>query len=139
MVSLSVLACIVAVFLYAFVSRMFVKPPVDARLVEAEPDFGKDLYVQLRILNATSTSGLAKKATEYLRRRGFDVVSAENTQEHATHSEVIRLRSDTVAARKLAYALGIDGSHVRTEIDSSLQLDCTVILGDDFQHLRPFR
>ena len=45
---------------------------------------------------------------------------------------------DPVSARKVAYALGIREERIETDIDSTLYLRATVIIGDDYRSLRPF-
>ncbi len=136
---LLILLIVVSGLGYSFVRRMFLHPPVDARRKEASEVAHRDIAIQLQILNATPVQGLASNATDYLRQRGFDVVMNDNAPEKSEVSSVICLRGDTAAAAQLAYAVGIERKHVVTQIDSSLMLDCTLILGSDYSSLKAFR
>ncbi len=136
---LIILALVVLTLGYAFVQRVFIRPPVDARLEAQSEQAARDIVIQLRILNATNVQGIARQTTDFLRQRGFDVVVSDNAAATQEHSQVVCLRGDTLAAQQLAYALGIDKKQIYTELDSSLFLDCSVILGADYQMLRAFK
>lgn len=136
---LFLLLALVAAFSYAFVYRFFIRPPVEAQsgsLAEAD---GRERAIQLQILNATDVPGIAKKATEYLRGRGFDVVQVTNASLRSPGTFVVQATSDSASAARVAYALGIEPRFIRIEVDSTLMLDCTVVLGNDYMMLRPFR
>ncbi len=117
---------------------MFVRPPVEPRRIEESELAKRDIVIQLRILNATSVQGIARQATDYLRQRGFDVVVTDNATPQQ-QSRVICLRGDTTAAHQLAYAIGLAHNRVETQIDSSLVLDCSLVLGDDYKSLRIYQ
>ncbi|MFN4769815.1 MAG: LytR C-terminal domain-containing protein [Candidatus Kapaibacterium sp.] len=133
------LAAVVVAFGYALIVRFFIQPPVE---VQVESVIGADSHaraIQLQILNATDVPGIAKKATDFLRRRGFDVVQVQNASFQTPKSFVVNVTADSAPAARVAYALGIDNGSVRREIDTTLVLDCTVVLGRDFNVLRPYR
>ena len=133
-----VLTFLVATFSYALVHRFFIQPPVEFYRGEGEDAVGMNA-IQLQILNATNTQGIARRTTEYLRKRGFDVVQVKNANMQSLQSFVIRCTGDSASAARVAYALGIEERHIRTEIDTNLMLDCTVVIGDDYGVLRPFK
>ena len=87
--------------------------------------------VRVEILNGAGTAGLARDATQHLREDGFDVVFFGNAGrfDHA-RSLVLDRIGDPLRARAVAASLGIDS--VTTAIDSSLMLEVTVVLGDDW-------
>jgi hypothetical protein len=93
------------------------RPPVRAGRVE--------------VLNASGRVGLARHVTGLLRDDHFDVVSFGNAPASAGDSSVViaRVHSDAVA-RAVGRALGI--SSIRTERDTALFLDATVIVGVDW-------
>lgn len=136
---LFLLLALVAAFSYAFVYRFFIRPPVEAHSGSVTEADGRERAIQLQILNATDVPGIAKKATEYLRGRGFDVVQVTNAPLRSPGSFVVRVTSDSASAARVAYALGIEPRFIRIEVDSTLMLDCTVVLGNDYAMLRPFR
>ncbi|CAN5839262.1 hypothetical protein BH23GEM3_BH23GEM3_12260 [soil metagenome] len=96
--------------------------------VEAAID-GERLRVE--VLNGAGVVGLARSATRVLRERNFDVVYFGNAPAGAQDSSVVIDRVGRLEdARRVAAALGIDA--VRSEPDSTLYLEATVILGRDW-------
>jgi len=90
-----------------------------------------DLRGRVEVLNATTRSGLAADATDRLRDAGFDVVHFGNAETVPDSSAVVDRIGDADIARAVADELGID--RIRTNVDSTLYLDVTVILGVDFE------
>jgi LytR cell envelope-related transcriptional attenuator len=97
--------------------------PADARAPEGT-------RIKVEVLNGTRTKGLARRATLYLRGRGFDVVgSGTNTEPRAT-TVVYDRSSHPDWARLVARALNATAV---SRPDSSRYLDVTVILGADWR------
>jgi len=97
--------------------------PADARAPEGT-------RIKVEVLNGTRTKGLARRATIYLRDRGFDVVgSGTNTEQRAT-TVVYNRSSHPEWARLVARALNATAVN---RPDSSRYLDVTVILGADWR------
>jgi hypothetical protein len=108
--------------------------PVVAPEIRA-PD---SVRIRVQVLNATHTRGLARRATRYLRDRGFDVVDAGNTTPVRDSTLVLDLVSKPEWARLVAQALG--GARVESRPDSSRYLDVTVVLGRSWRPpAEPFR
>ena len=83
--------------------------------------------IKVQVLNATTTRGLARRATMHLRDRGFDVVDV-GTDPNGRDSVLVLDRSNHPEWAKLvARALG--GARVLSRPDSSRYLDVTVLLG----------
>jgi len=91
-------------------------PPVEGR-------------VRVEVLNGSGRTGLARAATDALRGAGFDVVYFGNAAARADTSVVLARSTDDTGARAVASVLGI--RDVRTEPDSTLLLEVTVVLGGD--------
>ncbi len=88
--------------------------------------------VRVEVLNAAGTEGLARRATEFLRERGFDVVYFGNAEQFDMDSTLVLDRVDRLAAaRAVADSLGV--RRVLSEPDSNLYLDVTVRLGLDWE------
>ena len=101
-----------------------------------ETEEGRQLRVSGRIrvevLNAGGRADMARIATGELRDRGLDVVYFGNAPTFGRDSSVVLDRVGRLdAARTVADVLGIP--RVRSEPDSNLYLDVTVILGQDWK------
>lgn len=86
--------------------------------------------IKVEVLNGTKTPGLARRATRYLRGRGFDVVGAGTNSEPRATTVVYDRSSHPEWARLVARALN---APVVNRPDSSRYLDVTVILGGDWR------
>jgi hypothetical protein len=92
--------------------------------------------VRVEILNGGGHAGAAREATDQLRDLGFDVVFFGNAGSFDRDSSVVLDRMGRIeAARDVADALGI--RNVRSEPDSNLYLDVSVVLGMEWMPLPP--
>lgn len=100
-----------------------------ARPVHARPDARAPSGVRIRVevLNATHTQGLARRATFYLRDRGFDVVESGNAREVRDSTLIIDRTAHPAWATLVANAM--DGAPVVAHPDSSRYLDVSVLIG----------
>lgn len=86
---------------------------------------------RLEVLNASGRAGLARAATAQLRDAGFDVVHFGNASGFDGDSSVVVARTgDDTVARSAARHLGI--GLVRSQRDTTLLVDATVVLGRDW-------
>jgi hypothetical protein len=104
----------------------------EARVLAADqPPPGE--RVRVEVLNASGTSGQARRATGILRDAGFDVVFYGNAP--GSFSPDSSLVLDRVGrlehARAVARRLGI--REVRTEVDAGRFVEATVVIGRDWQ------
>ncbi len=83
--------------------------------------------VRVQVLNATRTRGHARRATRYLRARGFDVVEMGNVTEQRDSTLVLDRSDHPAWAVLVGAALG--GARVERRPDSARYLDVTVLLG----------
>lgn len=128
------LAAILIAFVISFVTGLGDGTvPADARITGDAARGGEQLdrsgpRIRVEVLNAAGVSGLARRATEHLRDRGFDVVSIRNAGSFEQDSTVVLARTaDVAAAHRVAAALGVDS--VAVEPDPELFVDATVRLG----------
>ena len=92
--------------------------------------------VRVEVLNAGGTESMARLATDLLRDSGFDVVFFGNADHFGDDSTLVFDRSgDLNAARAVADVLG--ARSVRSEPDSNLYLDVTVLLGREWTPRMP--
>jgi hypothetical protein len=87
--------------------------------------------VRVEVLNGGGRAGAAREATEQLRTQGFDVVYFGNAASFDVDSSAVLDRvGDLGPARDVARAMGI--GNVRSEPDSTLFVDVSVVLGRDW-------
>ncbi|MDO8500351.1 MAG: LytR C-terminal domain-containing protein [Gemmatimonadaceae bacterium] len=92
--------------------------------------------IKVEVLNATRVRGLARKATMYLRDRGFDVVAVGTAPEQRTATLVLDRSGHPEWARLVALAFN---ARAEARPDSSRYLDVTVLVGGDWRPpLLPF-
>lgn len=120
---LCVIGWIVWLVINAFAAPKVSYAPDDARA----PDGTR---IKVEVLNATKTKGLARRATLYLRERGFDVVGSGNVTEQRATTIVYDRSSHPEWARLVARAMS---APVATRPDSSRYLDVTVLVGADWR------
>lgn len=107
-------------------TRGGLEPPDRVRVMV--PD-GERIVVE--VLNATTTRGLARRATLALRDAGFDVVSFGNGSEMRDSTLVLDRSGRHDYALRVAQALG--GARIESRPDSSRYLDVTVLVGSDWR------
>ena len=96
--------------------------------VALAPDRAPDgVRVRVQVLNATTTRGLARRATMLLRDHGFDVVETGTLTKTRDTTIVLDLSGHPEWARRVARALGT--TRIETRPDSSRYLDIAVVLG----------
>ncbi len=131
------LIVLVTLLVMSFTNRVLISPPVDSNLEENIEKLNNLEIIQVSILNSTSINGLANKARTYLQMRNFDVVEIGNSNNILPNSIVIDRMGDFASAKKVAKAFGIADSLIKTEIDSSLFVRSSIVIGQDYPKL-PF-
>lgn len=86
--------------------------------------------IKVEVLNATATRGLARRATLYLRDRGFDVVSFGNAAERRDSTLVLDRSGHGDRAGLVATAMK---ARAESRPDSSRYLDVTVLVGGNWR------
>jgi len=86
--------------------------------------------IKVEVLNATATKGLARRATLYLRDRGFDVVGSGTTRPTRDSTLVLDRSGHPDWAILVARALN---ARMESKPDSSRYLDVTVLLGGNWR------
>jgi len=86
--------------------------------------------VMVEVLNGSQIDGLARRVTQWLRRKGVDVVYYGTARDSLVHqTQLIIRRGDSVTALALRDLLGF--GLVLNEPAERLLLDVSVILGTD--------
>ncbi len=98
-----------------------------------------NLTIQLDVQNGTNENGVATKFTEYLRKNGVDVVEIGNYKsKDVERTLVIDRVGDKNKAKKVAQTLGVSEKNIIQQMNNTLYLDVTVVIGKDFNQLKPY-
>ena len=128
---LGLVVLLLAVLAYGFATRSLAPRTTPTR----DGELGR---IQVEVRNATGVDGLAAETTDYLRRRGFDVVEIGNAGARDTTSVLVR-SGTALDARHVAQALGLGADRIVTGGPTSdYALDVTVTVGADYPTLAPF-
>ena len=87
--------------------------------------------IRVQVLNTTKTRGLARRATQLLRDRGFDVVELGTTGPTIDTTMVLDLSGHPAWADAAAKVM--TPAHTRVRADSSRYLDVTVLIGSSWR------
>ena len=96
--------------------------------------------VQVRVVNATATRGLARRATLMLRDFGYDVVDFDTDARRRRETTIVQVHTGkTEVASRLQRVMG--ARDTQSTQDSLRYLDFTILIGSDWkppaQPLRP--
>jgi len=102
------------------------KPATSLSVFRPEVRAPQGTRIRVQVLNATRTRGLARRATRYLRDRGFDVVEVGTAAEQRDSTLVL----DRSGHPEWSAPVGrLFNAPVEARLDSSRYLDVTVLLG----------
>ena len=137
-VVLVVLGLAVLALLYALGTRVFT-PRVDPVRASDSGQLIGDI-IQIEIRNGCGVAGLAGEMTEFLRKKGFDVVEVGDFESFdLEHSVVYDRIGDLESAKKLANAVGLPPDRVIQDIKPEEYLDASIVIGRDYATLTPFK
>lgn len=124
-------ALVVAALLVAGVFFV-IRTGSDERMTEARTLSVPETRVRVEVLNGGGVGGAARRATEFARAIGFDVVYFGNAASFdRVESEVVDRVGRPELAEAVAEALGI--GNVRSEPDPDLYVDVSVVLGSRWE------
>jgi len=130
---------IVVLLGWQFVQTLFTHP-VSGEIDRPDMLVRKGERIQINVLNGSGKMRLAQKFTDYLRARKFDVVDMENYKDTSVaRTFIIDRVGDSVSAHKIAYALGVADSLVRRDIDTEEYVKADLVIGRDYQALKPMK
>jgi hypothetical protein len=126
---------VVGFLAYSFFSRNIFQLPVDPTKDGVQPG----QVIQIDLLNGCGVDGAASKFTNYLRARGYDVVEMKNYKTFDVKESLVIDRNGNVeTAKKVAYALGVNGKNIIQQISHDYFVDVSVVVGKDFGSLKPY-
>lgn len=92
---------------------------------------------RLAVLNASSTSGLAARTTDYLKSLGLNVTEPGNAEQYSVYTQIIFYTGKPYTVRFLVELMKIDSLRIRYVNDPTKSVDITIILGDDWVRTNP--
>ncbi|MEO5580354.1 MAG: LytR C-terminal domain-containing protein [Gemmatimonadaceae bacterium] len=127
--AVAVMAAVIFGFEYYKGSHIFEReePAAPQAITQLVPP---DVRIKVQVLNATRTRGLARRATTFLRDRGFDVVAVGTAQQQRDATLVLDRSNHPAWAALVGKAFG---ARVESRIDSLGYLDVTVLVGADWR------
>ncbi len=141
MVSVSVLVVVLLLavtLVYSMVDRLVLHPTAQAERADADSPTKIESVIQISVRNECGAKDVAMDFTNFLRRRGFDVVETTNgsvfDREFTT---VVNASGDYENALRVAEALGVKKENVITKLDPQSYVDVEVLIGKDYENLKP--
>ncbi len=133
-----VLGLATAVLAYALLSRSQSPRPSANRVYNPNGLLGDIIQVEVR--NGCGVTGLASRMSGHLRSFGFDVVEfGDHTSFDVEKTRVIDRIGNMDAAKQVALALGMPNMNIEQEVRADYFLDVSVIIGRDYENLKPFK
>ncbi|MCK4524680.1 LytR C-terminal domain-containing protein [candidate division WOR-3 bacterium] len=118
---IAVLICIIIIFILVKLLMDYHSTMIDKEILRVE------------VLNGTNQNGLAKEISQYLKDNQLDVIIISNAK-FDTISETIvidRLKKNCAYGKYVAKKLNCN--NIMSDIDSSLYIDVTIIIGNDYK------
>ena len=130
-----ILSVIIVYLTYSLYSKISA-----ANSKEAENLKSPSPTIQIEVLNGCGLSGTADKITDYLRQHHFDVVQIGNYISYDVEKSIVIDRAgNMINAFKVADSLGINHKNVVQQISAKYFLDVSLVIGKDFNSLKPYQ
>ncbi len=131
-----VLAALIVYMSYSLIVKLR-SNTVDDITIQKKPITSK---VQVEVLNGCGVSGVADKMTNFLRKHDFDVVQIGNYISYDVEKSIVIDRTgNMINAYKVADSLGINRRNVIQQMNNNYLLDVSLIIGKDFNTLKPYQ
>ena len=130
-----ILFVFVAYLFYAFINRQI---PQTEKKTPAIIDTSRQI-IQIEVLNGCGKKGVAGKFMDYLRLHGIDVVNIKNYNNKTGIQEtlVIDRLGNLKNAKYVAASLGVSERNVIQQINQDYFVAVTVVIGNDYNQLKP--
>lgn len=96
--------------------------------------------IQVEVLNGCGVGGVGDRFTDYLRNNKVDVVNVSNYSSFDIDRTMVIDRTGNLAnAKKIASMLGINEENVIQQINNDYFLDVSLVIGKDYNKLKPIK
>lgn len=132
------LSIVIVGFIFSMGKRLVQNPDkvVLSQVNEVIPDTVPYQGIVIEVLNGCGVPGLAQKFTNFLRSEGFDVIYTGNAARvDYSNTQLIERVDDSEKIREVNEVLMLHPQRLSSDIDPSLHLDLTLILGKDYNRL----
>ena len=130
------LAAIVAYMSYSLYLKIDIKKQIEVNAAKKKTAS----IIQVEVLNGCGISGTADKFTNYLRAHNFDVVQIGNYISYDVEKSIVIDRTGNMDnAYQVADTLGISRKNVIQQVNNNYFLDVSLIIGKDFNSLKPYQ
>lgn len=138
-ISLQLLVVLVALVLIgSLIDHFFINPSVSSFRAESTAPTKVERHIQISVRNECGVGNVAMAFTNYLRKRGFDVVETDNGSVfNRKMTTVVDATGNYNNALRVAEALGVQKENVITELDPHAYVDVEVLIGTDYVNLKP--
>jgi len=127
--SVTLLYLIIIYLAYNLIQKIDFRSNADDSKFDSPPK----KILQVEVLNGCGIAGAGDVITNFLRQKGFDVISTGNYQNFDVDETIIIDRVGNISTGfKIADSLGIPRVNTITQINRGLLLDATIIIGKDF-------
>lgn len=122
----------------SMVDHLFINPSVSSVRTDSVAPTKVERHIQVTVRNECGANDVAMDFTNFLRKRGFDVVETDNGSEFDLKTTmVIDATGNYQNAVRVAEALGVRKKNVITRLDPHAYVDVIVLIGRDFNDLKP--
>lgn len=98
-----------------------------------------DSLIHVEVMNGCGVTGLGDKLTDYLRNQNFDVIQTGNYYSFDIEKTLVIDRTGNIKnAELVASALGLTDEYVIQQVNKNYFLDVSVIIGKNFNQLKPY-
>ncbi len=113
-------------------------PPAESERADLKSPTRIEKVIQISVRNECGAQDVAMDFTDFLRRRGFDVVETTNGDRFdRKFTTVVNASGNYENALRVAEALGVNKEHVVTKPDPESYVDVEVLIGMDYANLKP--
>ncbi|MCK4715256.1 MAG: LytR C-terminal domain-containing protein [Candidatus Marinimicrobia bacterium] len=132
------LSIVIVGFIFSMGKRLVQNPDkvVLSQVNEVIPNTVPYQGIVIEVLNGCGVPGLAQKFTNFLRSEGFDVMYTGNADRiDYPNTQLIERVDDSEKTNEVNDVLMLHPQRLSSDLDPSLHVDLTLILGKDYNRL----